>query len=1148
MSMKKKMILARRIAMGLIIAANSYMAGAFAAPADNALPQGESVKYTDLGDVKFSRSGNQLDIHQTADKAIINWSSFDIGKNATVNFNHMTEAGAMNPAGITLNRVTGENMSQIYGNINAIGSIILINPNGAIFADGSQVNAAGIIVSTEDMGGETQENFKNGTYVWDQSNETNANITIMGSINASTNGKYLTEGDYANHLNNNVLTIKGLQPATGFSYGNNKIMLIADGDVAVGPTGELYATTTTYLDDGNAEESSRQGAIILRADQNADDVALYDETVMDIVGPSTYYLAGAFDKTSAGVKAEEGITPFKTAKTYLYNSRAEKIQGLNVSVYYDSDVTDKGINGTDVSDIGVYNNNTASPTKFTQKKYNQIGTEVANYKAKVMQTGLTTYSNDAGQAENTQSTGDIQSQNYYSLINDVYQLQAIQDISGLAGKNGETLPGGKSQYYGNLSGAYALGKNIQAADTANWVKGASSTDMVGFNPIGYGFANPFGGTFTGNGGSNFYGIYDLNIHRTNEDDVGLFASTLGADISSLSLIDPLIEGKSYVGGIAGYSYDSLFDGVTVRKRYKAADGEETRTKELANVNCIDNYAGGIIGYADHTATRNCTNGAYIKGGNDVGGLIGAAAYNRRDDGLDTSIAVYNGNNLGWYSHNENIEKGYMYGVVSGGDYVGGLIGQLYHATVNESHSNGQVSGNDDIGGLVGYMFDANLINSYNTNEAYPSANDVIDVGKYFDDGNIMGSGSSKYGLVTGTEYVGGAAGYIGWTSTMNNVYNAGNVNGETSVGGLVGAIHGSVITNSYNGDHNTMYKSAANDGEQYGFIADSAGTPVKYVYNLDSGDWTSYIYQDSQWSESGTGYTTSQLSELVPEPERLYINRPAHMDAVVTGRQEVGGLVGSVYSTGNSLENSYNAGRINYTGNDAASDGIGGLVGAALTSTIDPVVELSMPEASEANGNFMVTTQNVTGKNVTGVYTDANGVETSIPAVGYPPNSYPTSNYEKTLYEAFKYKVEPPPYVKPDVKPTPDVKPDVKPTPDVKPDVKPDGKPVNPIIPDNDHRYDMDFPQNDAGYEAAKTARGPMAIRNKVQMVFNNAYVPQYMLSARHLTMENPVVRLYDTHLDNTIVIDKSSRADGGDTVTIERKVILKNTLNNDNG
>ena len=412
MSMKKKLVLARKIAMGLIIAANSYTAGVVMAaePASTATPTGGVGQYGDvtIGNAVVAADGKAtLDIKQTSDKAIINWSSFDIGKNATVNFNHMTEAGAMNPAGITLNRVTGENMSQIYGNINAIGSIILINPNGAIFADGSQVNAAGIIVSTEDMGGETQENFKNGTYVWDQSNETNANITIMGSINASTNGKYLTEGDYANHLNNNVLTIKGLQPATGFSYGNNKIMLIADGDVAVGPTGELYATTTTNLADGNAEESSRQGAIILRADQNADDVARGDNNIYNLI-PSVYNISEGFTATSSGVAAKSGER-FKTAKVYLNNNSSDQIQGLNVSVYYDSDVTDKGINGTDVSDIGVYSNNTASPTKFTQKNYTQIGTEVADYKAKIKRTGLTTYSNGAGLYVNTQYFCDFQS-------------------------------------------------------------------------------------------------------------------------------------------------------------------------------------------------------------------------------------------------------------------------------------------------------------------------------------------------------------------------------------------------------------------------------------------------------------------------------------------------------------------------------------------------------------------------------------------------------------------------------------------------------------------------------------------------------------------------------------------------------------------
>jgi filamentous hemagglutinin family protein len=83
-----------------------------------------------------------MNINQASQKAIINWDSFNVGKNATVNFNQP------NASAVTLNRVTGGSASVINGAINANGQVILVNSNGVTFGKGAEVNAAAVTAST----------------------------------------------------------------------------------------------------------------------------------------------------------------------------------------------------------------------------------------------------------------------------------------------------------------------------------------------------------------------------------------------------------------------------------------------------------------------------------------------------------------------------------------------------------------------------------------------------------------------------------------------------------------------------------------------------------------------------------------------------------------------------------------------------------------------------------------------------------------------------------------------------------------------------------------------------------------------------------------------------------------------------------------
>jgi filamentous hemagglutinin family protein len=95
-----------------------------------------------------SGSSVTVDITQNQPKAILNWNTFNVGANTTLNFHQSASDW------IALNRVTDPSLapSQILGHVNALGSIYVINRNGIIFGAGAQINVQSLVASTLDVG------------------------------------------------------------------------------------------------------------------------------------------------------------------------------------------------------------------------------------------------------------------------------------------------------------------------------------------------------------------------------------------------------------------------------------------------------------------------------------------------------------------------------------------------------------------------------------------------------------------------------------------------------------------------------------------------------------------------------------------------------------------------------------------------------------------------------------------------------------------------------------------------------------------------------------------------------------------------------------------------------------------------------------
>lgn len=154
-----------------LTASTLFCHAAHGAPGANELPTGGHVV---SGQAGISQSANAMTVQQGSDKAIINWNTFNIGSQASVNFQQPSSAS------VALNRVIGGDASAIYGSLTANGQVYLVNPNGVLFAPGAQVNVGGLVASSLNIG---DEDFLQGKARFAREGATGS-VVNQGTINA----------------------------------------------------------------------------------------------------------------------------------------------------------------------------------------------------------------------------------------------------------------------------------------------------------------------------------------------------------------------------------------------------------------------------------------------------------------------------------------------------------------------------------------------------------------------------------------------------------------------------------------------------------------------------------------------------------------------------------------------------------------------------------------------------------------------------------------------------------------------------------------------------------------------------------------------------------------------------------------------------
>ena len=206
------------------------------------------------GSANINVNGKQTNITQSSDRAVINWNSFSVNRDESVNFSVPNN-------GATLNRVVGFDPSLIQGTISSNGTLYLVNPNGLSFDVNSQVTAQNFIASTADIS--TNSFMAGGKLNFNQaSNTKNSKITLKGTIATPDRG---IVGIFAPQIDNQGTITANL--GTVALGGTNTQIIDFNGDglmnFELGAADALFADSVAVTNKGSINAAG--GHIVMSA-------------------------------------------------------------------------------------------------------------------------------------------------------------------------------------------------------------------------------------------------------------------------------------------------------------------------------------------------------------------------------------------------------------------------------------------------------------------------------------------------------------------------------------------------------------------------------------------------------------------------------------------------------------------------------------------------------------------------------------------------------------------------------------------------------------------------------------------------------------------------------------------------------------------
>ncbi|MBI1244774.1 MAG: filamentous hemagglutinin N-terminal domain-containing protein [Alphaproteobacteria bacterium] len=220
----------RRLGLGwpLAMALGGLSAPAFA----QSLPQGGTVVG---GSGSIQQLGpTLLQIQQNTNQLAIDWQSFNVGSGSIVRF---LQPGADS---IALNRVIGPDPSQIFGQIQANGRVVILNPNGIYFGPSSRVDVSGLVATTANI---RNEDFMAGRLLFDQASANpDARVVNEGVISIADGGFAVLAAAGVSNTGRIIaaggdVVLAGTKTFTIDFYGDGLLSFAATGLVDRAPSG-----------------------------------------------------------------------------------------------------------------------------------------------------------------------------------------------------------------------------------------------------------------------------------------------------------------------------------------------------------------------------------------------------------------------------------------------------------------------------------------------------------------------------------------------------------------------------------------------------------------------------------------------------------------------------------------------------------------------------------------------------------------------------------------------------------------------------------------------------------------------------------------------------------------------------------------------
>ncbi|VWC80811.1 filamentous hemagglutinin [Burkholderia lata] len=789
-----------------------------------ALPTGENIT-AGKADIIRDNDGKSMLVNQHTDKLITNWNDFSIAGNERVSFH---QPGTTS---IALNRVIGNNGSQIHGQLDANGKVFLVNPNGVLFGSGAQINVGGLVASTQNI---ADADFLGGNYRF--SGNSTASIVNDGHITAADGGSVALLG--ARVSNNGVIQAKMGRVALGAGNtfkvnfdGNDLLSLQVEGGAV-----DAQATNGGLLkaDGGEVLMTARAAGNLLNAVVNntgtieAKGLASHGGKIT--LDGGTVKVAGTLDTSAAEAGAPAGSIVTRGERVDVAADTRVDTRAGDTAGTWTIEAANAGVNGDRSIGADTLSRNlgTTNVALTNTRGDLTVGGPVAWNSDRALT--LTSQKGNVDLQQVLSATGTNASLTVNAAdkirVNDAVKLTGRNAHLELNSKNGHTL---NNKAVVTLSGDNASfrsnGEDYKVLHTVADLRNVDA-NRGGRYVIG----NTIDGANTSlrsiGGDQSFYGVFDglgntvtrLRISNPGQSAVGLFSHNAGRIANlNLSNIVTTASGLPYgrpvsVGTLAG-SNSGVISNVTADNVAVSAAGAAGAAGAAVIGGLVGSNYGGTI---EHAKVSGRIDGdRYAQA---IGGLVGEnltllgqppVSAMIRDSQADVRInAAHDGAAGGLVGHNTGmIERSSSAGSVNATgnqSTVGGLVGiNDGSGKIKQSSSSASVTARNNAvaGGLVGLNL-ATIAESRASGKLSVGERSVAgglagvnlgDIDSSTADGDVLAAASSTIGGLVGTN-----SGRIMKSQANGNVtagskavaggfvgYNDGDIDESTATGNVV---------------------------------------------------------------------------------------------------------------------------------------------------------------------------------------------------------------------------------------------------------------------------------------------------------------------------------------------------------------------------